>query len=685
MSLRTRLLMLVLLPILVVAPITVGFVVLWSRNYDEALLLRRVNTDLVVAHDAFERQQRDYLDKLERLAGSHALAVAISDGDAKRIQDLLFALKSTSGFDFLDLTDMKGRWLFRPGGTGSTRRSIMQQEVAVISAPQVGIEIYSVDDLAREDVELARRIALPLIPTPRAAPSEQTQETRAMVIRALAPVRDARGTLVALLDGGVVINRDFQLVDAVRELVYGPDSLLEGSNGTVTVFLDDVRISTNVPLQPGERALGTRVSKEVRDRVLRHGESWVDRAFVVNDWYISAYEPIIDGEGRRVGMLYTGFLEAPYRDAYAHTLLVVLALFGCGIALAGGFALWGSRAIARPIAAMVAVARGLRQGRDVRIGDLGSGDELGELARQFDQTLDQLKLRNEEIRHAAERLEVKVEERTSELRDNNERLRETISVLESTRRQLVASEKRAALGELTAGVAHEINNPLAIIQGNLEILRLELGDQLAPVATEVDLVLGQVTRMQGIVGKLLDYSRSSTEREAMQALEPLDIRAVVDDAVNLAEHEAFARGIDIQTRHEAPASVVIPPDELEQVLLNLLLNAVHFSPQGRTVSVHTGNAAQDQVFVTVSDQGPGVSAEHAKRVFDPFFTTKSTGGTGLGLSVSYGIIRRHGGDIQVGNAEGGGARFEVRLPHAVEGSDAPAGLSMGLSAHLVQR
>jgi two-component system NtrC family sensor kinase len=673
-SLRARLLLLALLPILVVAPITAGFVVLWSRDYNAEQLLRRVNTDLAVAHDAFVRRQQDYLDQLRRIAGSQVLADAVARGDTARIQDLLAAVKGTSGFDFLDITDVQGRWLFRNGLTGHTRDSPLQRQVAVQGAAAVGIEIYAGSDLRAEDADLARHVVLPLIDTPRAAPSQRTVEDRAMVVRAIVPVRDVRGRPVALLDGGVVINRDFALVDGVRDLVYGPDSLLEGSIGTVTVFLDDVRISTNVPLDPGERALGTRVSSEVRERVLLQGETWRNRAFVVNDWYISAYEPIVDVTGERVGMLYAGYLEAPYRAAYERTVLVTLCLLAAGIALAGGLALWVARALARPIAAMVAVARELRSGHDVRIGQLDAGGELAELARQFDETLDLLTLRNEEIRLAAEGLELKVEERTQALQDNNFRLHSTVSLLESTRRALVASEKRAALGELTAGVAHEINNPLAIIQGNLEVMRLQLGERAAGVETELNLALAQVTRMQIIVRQLLDYSRSAHEQTELADLERIDARAVVDDPVTLAELEASSRGVDIQVRHGSAASVTIAPHELEQVLVNLLLNAVHFSPPGGTVQVETARGADGSVLIAVQDQGPGVKPEHRRRVFDPFFTTRTTGGTGLGLSVSYGIVRRHGGDISVSGAIGGGARFEVMLPAVAQ---APARAATG--------
>ncbi len=671
-SLRARLLALVLFPILVVAPVAVGFIALWSHAYSEAQLLRRVNTDLVVAHDAFTRLQRDYLHELERLAASYAFYTAFREGDAARVQDQLAAIRGTTGFDFVHVTDLQGRWILTggPDEFGTSRRSLLQQRAATVGAPFVGVEVYSADDLMEEDPQLADRARLPLVPTPHAAPSERSAETRALVVRAVAPVRDPRGTLVALLDGGVIINRDFQLVDAVRDLVYGPGSLPEGSIGTVTVFLGDVRISTNVPLAPGERALGTRVSKDVHDSVLGRGETFVDRAFALNDWYISAYEPIVDVNGERVGMLYAGFLEAPFRDAYARTLLIVLAMLVLGLLLASAVAVAGARTIARPIELMADVARDLRAGLDRRIGQVGSRDERAELARQFDATLDLLKLRNDEIRRAAEALEATVEARTAELREKNKRLEETVALLRTTRRQLVAAEKLAALGEVTAGVAHEINNPIAIIQGNLEVMRNELGSAASAVNTEVELVMDQVRRIHTIVDNLLRYSRSG-RRSSRPA--PVELTRLVGDTLTLVDHEASVREVRVRVENSASNPVAIDPQEFQQVMVNLLLNAVQASPAGADVTVRCRDWDTRGVVIEVRDRGEGIPPEHLSRIFDPFFTTKGARGTGLGLSVSYGIIQGYGGDIRVQSTPGEGACFQVYLlSEPVMGEDADA-------------
>jgi len=662
-SLRHKLLVLVFLPVLLVAPATVGFVIYWSRNFSYDQLLMQVKSDLTVAYDAFSRTQRDYLRDLETLANSYAFQSALEKDDQAALSERIQGWKETGGFDFLHLTDLKGRWLLASGddGAGHSRPSPLIRKAAQRGTPSVGMEVFPPESLRREGGGLAERAALSLVDTPRAEPTGREVEERALVVRAVYPVRDVRGSLVALLDGGVLLNRNHAFVDAIRDLVYGAGSLPEGSIGTVTVLLGDVRISTNVPLQAGRRALGTRVSREVRERVLGRGDTWVDRAFVVDDWYISGYEPIVDVYGERVGMLYTGFLEAPFRSAYHQTLGVLLALLGLGTGVAVVAATWGASSISRPIEALASVVRATRAGEERRIGPVASRDEIGQLARQFDEMLDLLQRRNEQIRQAADELESKVEQRTQELTEKNQRLQETIKLLHQTERQLVAAEKMAALGQLTAGVAHEINNPIAVIQGNLEVLRAELGEHADAVATEVDLVFEQVDRIRAIVDKLLVYSRP---RSASQA-EEVRVREVVDDTLVLAQHAFDRKRVQVERDYAETNGVAIDRRELQQVLVNLLLNATHAVSGGGRVEVATRDHA-DGVVIRVSDDGVGIPEEYLGRIFDPFFTTKKEEGTGLGLSISHSLIRRHGGDIRVHSQPGEGTVFEIFLRRMAE-------------------
>lgn len=658
-SLRHKLLVLVLLPILLIAPATVAFAIFWSQIFSHDQLLNRVNADLVVAHDHFTRLQQDYLRELKQLAGSYEFLIAYTQADKQRVENQLAAIRDTTGFTFLHVTDLHGRWIYgpEPFEFGASKRTPLQRQVVEQGRSLVGIEVFAPEDLEEESSALEAKVRIDLVPTPRAAPTAKDAESRAFVVRAVAPIRDLNGTIVGMLDGGVILNRNFELVDAIRSLVFGQDTLPEGSIGTVALFLDDVSVSTNVPLEDGKRALGTRVSEAVRNAVLVDGRTWVDRSFVVNDSYISAYRPIVDVYGQRAGMLFTGFLEAPFRDAYLRTLGGSLLLIFIGVGFAALLAVRGAKTIFKPIESIVSVVRALQSGdEDKRIGDVASMDEIGELAREFDRTLDQLKLRNEEIRHAAERLETKVEERTWELKEKNTRLEETINLLHATRQQLVAAEKLAALGELTAGVAHEINNPIAVIQGNLELLRRELGDDMGAVEIEVNLIMEQIERIHTIVDKLLSYSRPSVQRGTVAEV---DLRRLIDDTLLLVEHELNGKRISVSLSYGATNPVRIDARELQQVLVNLLVNAVQASEIRGRIDVETINWDERGVVISVRDYGSGIAESHLARVFDPFFTTKKSGGTGLGLSVSYGLIKGYGGDIKVHSRENEGTTFEV--------------------------
>nr|WP_242521548.1 HAMP domain-containing sensor histidine kinase [Motiliproteus sp. SC1-56] len=470
------------------------------------------------------------------------------------------------------------------------------------------------------------------------------------------PVRNSFGEVRAFLAGGVLVNRNFEFVDSLRDLVYGGGSLSEGSLGTVTVFLDDVRINTNVPRNlgaPQNRALGTRVSREVREQVLDRGESWIDRAFVVSDWYISAYEPIVDVHGERVGMLYAGFLEAPFRATYYEALKWLLALFLGVTVLCVGLAVSGARSIFRPVEAMAQVIRRVHREPDLRIGDLDSGDELSELAHQFDAMLDQLQSQHEQLQASAEHLEAKVRRRTADLQEN-------LDLLKRTRQQLVGKEKLAAIGELTAGIAHEINNPTAVILGNMDLLMSELGSAGEPVRHEAQLIIDQVYRIRAIINNLLQYSRPS---DYQSPVIQVDVNQVVKDTLVLVRHDLAKRSVRLRLDLRAGTRVGGNPQQFQQVLVNLMVNALHAmadKPGRSTLTLRTRTWQNQGVLLVVRDNGRGIPEAVLPRIFDPFFT-QTRGGTGLGLSVSYGILERFGATIEVRSREGVGSCFFIWL------------------------
>ena len=659
-TVRYKLLVLVLFPILLVMPIALVLAIYWGASFSYEQLYIKVNTDLSVSHDVFERIKRDYLNALGKTAESFAFRTQLSLGNTQSIQQQIETLKKENSFSYIHLIDKNGKLIDGYNIDTSSRNSRYSSalDLAINGTASSGVEIFSASDLAQKN--LADPVRLPLIETPRARPTDKLVEDRGMMIRALYPIIGSDSEVSAILDAGVLLNANFTFVDVIRDLVYGPGSLRSGSIGTVTVFLDDVRINTNVPIRPGERALGTRVSNEVRTNVLDQGNTWIARAFVVNDWYISSYEPIIDVDGNRVGMLYAGFLEAPFRQALINALIVLVLLFFALMGLTALVAVKGAKSIFKPLELMSSVVQATRQGEEKRIGKIVSKDEIGSLANEFDSMLDLLNERKLLTQNWANELEEKVEERTSELKLKNKELTNTIQVLRKTRQKLVIAEKLAALGELTAGVAHEINNPTAVMLGNLDIIIAELGSSLEPVQDEIDLVVNQIYRIKDITNNLLQYARPDAYAGYMVEV---DVNGVIGETLKLVQHLRSVADYKIELSLQSDLLININQQELQQVLVNLISNAIHALPEeAGLISITTKNLHKKGVQIIIRDNGHGMDENIVSKAFNPFYTTKDQGeGTGLGLSISYGLVRRYGGNIEVSSTLNAGTEFIVTL------------------------
>ena len=212
-----------------------------------------------------------------------------------------------------------------------------------------------------------------------------------MMLCCAAPVRDAKGKLVGAVRAGILLNRNYELVDQVRNTVFR-DERYEGKPvGTATVFQNDVRVSTNVMRRDGRRAIGTRVSAEVFDAVLRRGRTWVGPAWVLNDWYISAYSPLRDVDGKAVGMLYVGVLQRKFDRVALRTFTVFAVLALAGMLIAGLVAWQLANSISRPIGALARASSVIAQGDFSSELPVESDDEIGSLTRSFNTMASSLK------------------------------------------------------------------------------------------------------------------------------------------------------------------------------------------------------------------------------------------------------------------------------------------------------
>ncbi|MDX1489487.1 MAG: ATP-binding protein, partial [Acidiferrobacterales bacterium] len=374
----------------------------------------------------------------------------------------------------------------------------------------------------------------------------------------------------------------------------------------------------------------------------------------------TAYEPLFDADGQGVGMLQTGFLQRPFQLAQYHAVGILLLMFLALIAVSTWVVLRGAKSIFRPIEKMTAVVRATQAGADERIGDVHSRDELGELARQFDSMLDLLQQRNREIRRAADELELKVEQRTRELAKKNTDLETNVRLLRETRERLITAEKLASLGQMAAGIAHEINNPTAVILGHVDLLVAELGEATNIVQDDVEMIVQQCERIRYIVDSLLQFARPTPTSDEID-VEDVDVNRAVADTLPLVKHALEKVPVKVNRRLQADRTVRIRRYELQEVLINMLLNAARASTAGGEIEITTADWNDRGVVISVRDSGVGIAREHLGRVFDPFFTTDISRGTGLGLSVSYGLIRRYGGEITVESELGRGTVFHIWL------------------------
>ena len=618
------------------------------RNTLIAQAQDKIRHDLNSARMVLNERLRAIEGVVRLTAARESLRDALVTGRTDILGRYLGRVRSENGLDLLNLLDSRGRVLVRtrtPDVTGDdesgdvlVRRAIERKTVA---APQ----IMSRDALLRESPEMAEQALIEFVPTPMAAPREGNSETSGMLLEAASPVVSEDGTVLGVLTGGILLNRNYEIVDRVKEIVFKDEQYKGRETGTATIFQADFRISTNVKKASGERAIGTLLSEEVKRAVLDDGKTWLDRAFVVNDWYITAYEPIRDIEGRIIGILYVGMLEKPYLDTAAGVTRTFALIAALSMAFLFVLLYLSTTRIIRPLQRMAVAAREISRGDLSHKVEVSSHDEIGELADSFNLMTDHLREANAKLVEWGRTLEKKVEERTQELSE--------------MQAHLVQSEKLASIGKLAAGIAHEINNPLG---GILIYSHLILEDTPPGRAHHENLkkIVKETTRCKDIVKGLLDFARPKEPE-----MSPTDIPEVLDRCLALMERQALFQNIRIEKNYAAALPrVVADGAQLQQVFMNIILNAAESMNGQGTLGLRVDlDAGRDELTIEISDSGHGIKEEDKARLFEPFFTTKEVGkGTGLGLAISYGIVRKHQGSIEVQSKVGQGAKFTVRLP-----------------------
>ena len=366
-------------------------------------------------------------------------------------------------------------------------------------------------------------------------------------------------------------------------------------------------------------------------------------------------EPIFNGDNQLVGAFVLGRRGIGYREtleARRNRIVITTSVLIGLLCLSILFLV--RRNLSRPIAQLIERVRAVGVGPWDKRVEVQGRDEISLLAREFNQMC----------------------ERLQELYGRFAKEQQDKLALEKSLRQ---SEKLASVGQLAAGLAHEIGTPLNIIGGRAEFL-LRRSRSPEEISDNLQIIRSQIDRIAGIVRQLLEFSR---RREP--AFRNVELPFLFNKVTELLEHKIVEKNIKVKiVIDDALPSIQADPDQLQQVFINLLLNSLHALQPGGAIKIAASvvdkadgngisNRNRQKVRIEFEDNGAGIPAETLSQVFDPFFTTKDVGeGTGLGLSVSYGIVRDHGGEIRAESRPGEFTRFTVDLPVAGEGAASEA-------------
>jgi signal transduction histidine kinase len=517
-----------------------------------------------------------------------------------------------------------------------------------------------------------------------------------LVVMAVQPIRH-NNRLVGLAIVGTLLNRNPAFVDTMQQ---------QTGVSTATLFAYDWRVSTNVPTVDGtKRAIGTRVAREVAETTLQQRKPFLGMTNIVGDPYLTAYTPLYDhryvlepAQAEPIGILYVGSPLTKVNQAIAQMLWV-----GYGI---GGATLGAIGLLAFPLASVL--SRSLQRLTEFaqQVGRSQTGGVDGSLLTQFQTRQDEVGILARELSQMNQRIELNltaVKESEQHQREQAVRLQDALHQLQQAQLQLIQTEKMSGLGQLTAGIAHEINNPINFIHGNLnhaiayikdvfQVLHLYRQEYPRPSA-EVEQAIAQADldfvevdlpklltsmemgtrRIRDIVLSLRSFSRlDEAERKVV------NLHAGLDSALLMVQHRLQSSKIEVVKQYGDMPDLNCYAGLLNQVFMNIFNNAIdaleeRFKSIDSSmdqnelpyIAIATHFDGLNELVIKIADNGIGISEAAIAKIFDPFYTTKPVGkGTGLGLSMSYQIIvEKHAGELTCKAEPGQGAEFQIKLPY----------------------
>ena len=602
--------------------------VVWVNNTNLKQATNRVERNINSAWLIYD----DHLRMIRRLTEFLAREVSAGGEALTRQKDNLEAYREKFDLNILTLLDARGRVVLRthPPYRRSDRlaEDVLVGKVLATGESVSGTILLAPDRLQVEGLDLDELC------------EKCGSGSPGMFMGAAVPII-SEGRLLGILEAGVLLNGSTRKVDRIRDLVFENESYEGKPVGTATIFMKDLRISTNVADSLGQRAIGTRVSREVADRVLARGLSWTGRAWVVDAWYLSQYDPIRDPDGHIIGMLYVGELEQKYLDLRTDAIILYLSVIGVGVTLAFlVFFLIGKKSILNPVEALSIATKKLAEGDLSYRLEVETNDEVGELSTSFNRMGDQLERQRDEIR------------------DKQQALEKTNEELRTTNRNYM---------DMLGFVSHELRNPLSS-----SIMRLStltdgylgaLNERQKEVVEAVDRNLHYFLDM---IKNYLDLSRLEKGELEVQETTVSLYADVIAPMLDGLEGERQEKGIKVENGVPEDMEIDADRDLLRIVYDNLLANALKYGRLGGRI-VLDARQTEAETRMSIYNEGAGIPQEKMALLFQKFSRIphpahQGEKGTGLGLYICKEIIEKHGGNIWAESEEGQWAQFIFTLP-----------------------
>ncbi|WP_048057902.1 cache domain-containing protein [Methanothermococcus okinawensis] len=620
-----------LIPILILGIVSINTI---TKTMDEQAQ-EKINSDLSTA-EGFMEDQNDKLSTVCKYASNSKDTInALKNDNISKLKEIALLTKKSGNADFTTIFNSKGQVVVRSNSNISNDTELLPLVKKALNGKSISsIELLNEDIIKKENLENKTRIEIIESKNYKSSGNLITNNSvknksveKALALVSINPIKDENGHIIGALIVSKVLNKDNYLVDKIKR----------DTKDTATIFLDGLRISTNVK-EDNKRAIGTFVSEEVYNKVIKKGETYYGKAFVVNNWYITAYTPIKNSDGKIIGMLYVGMPEKPFialQNSIKNSIFGV-GILGLLIALMVSFVI--NDKITKPLKELKKGARTIGKGNYNFRVNVNTNDEFGELAKAFNKMADEIRKSNEKLKKQAEELEKSYNE---------------LKELDKLKSDIVAI------------VSHELRTPLTSIKGYVElVLDGTMGAITESQKKCLEIANKNIDRLKRLIDNMLDLSKIE-HGELEMHMEEINLKELVENVVDTLKPLADEKNINIIYKIN---DIIMKGDKdrITQVLTNLIENAIKFSPVNGKVEIQAlkeGNS----VHIKIIDNGPGIPKKDLDRIFDRFYQVDSPekrikGGSGLGLAVCKSIIETHGGTIWVESKLGSGSVFHIIIP-----------------------